>query len=48
MTYYATMLQFKENVWESDKFLNANILGKYYKTKIQKYIDDEQHKHKGG
>ena len=47
MTYYETMLQFKENVLESDKFLNDNILGKFYKTKIQKYIDDEQNKHSG-
>jgi len=48
MTYYETMLQFKENVLESDKFLNDNILGKFYKTKIQKYIDDEQNKNSGG
>ena len=48
MTYYETMLQFKENVFESDKFLNDNILGKFYKTKIQKYIDDEQNKFRGG
>ena len=44
MTYYETMLQFKENVLESDKFINDNILGKFYKTKIQKYIDDEKTK----
>ncbi len=36
MTYYETMLQFKENVLESDKFINDNILGKFYKTKTQK------------
>ena len=48
MTYYETMLQFKENVLESDKFLNDNILGKFYKGKIQKYIDDEQNKYNGG
>ena len=44
MSYYETKLQFTENVLENDKFLNDNILGKYYKTKIQKYIDDEQNK----
>jgi len=44
MTYYETTLQFKENVLESDKFINDNILGKFYKTKIQKYIDDEKTK----
>ena len=44
MTYYETMLQFKENVLESDKFINDNILGKFYKTKIKKYIDDEKTK----
>jgi hypothetical protein len=44
MAYYETMLQFKENVLESDKFLNDNILGKFYKTKIQKYINDANDK----
>ena len=44
MAYYETMLQFKENVLESDKFLNDNILGKFYKTKIQKYINDAKDK----
>ena len=44
MSYYETKLQFTENVLENDKFLNDNILGKYYKKKIQKYIDDEQNK----
>jgi hypothetical protein len=44
MSYYETKLQFTENVLENDKFLNDNILGKFYKKKIQKYIDDEQNK----
>lgn len=47
MTYYETMLQFKNNVLESNKFLNDNILGKFYDKRIQKYIDDEQEKLKG-
>ena len=40
MTYYETQLQFTEKVLESDKFLNDNILGKFYKQKIIKYKDD--------
>ena len=44
MSYYETKLQFTENVLENDKFLNDNILGKFYKKKIQKYIDDEKNK----
>ena len=44
MSYYETKLQFTENVLENDKFLNDNVLGKYYKTKIQKYIDDAENK----
>ena len=44
MSYYETKLQFTENVLENDKFLNDNILGKFYKKKIQKYIDDKQNK----
>ena len=44
MSYYETKLQFNENVLENDKFLNDNILGKFYKKKIQKYIDDKQNK----
>ena len=44
MSYYETKLQFTENVLENDKFLNDNVLGKYYKIKIQKYIDDEKNK----
>jgi len=42
MTYYETMLQFKENVLESDKYLNDNILGKFYKEKIKQYKKDEK------
>ena len=44
MSYYETKLQFTNDVLESDKFLNDNILGKYYKQKIQKYIDDSKNK----
>ena len=44
MSYYETKLQFNENVLENDKFLNDNILCKFYKKKIQKYIDDKQNK----
>ena len=44
MSYYETKLLFTENVLENDKFSNDNILGKYYKKKIQKYIDDEKNK----
>ena len=40
MTYYETQLQFTKKVLESDKFLNDNILGKFYKLKIIKYKDD--------
>ena len=40
MTYYETQLQFTKKVLESDKFLNDNILGKFYKQKIIKYKDD--------
>lgn len=42
MTYYETMLQFKENVLESDKYLNDNILGKFFKEKIKQYNKDEK------
>ncbi len=44
MSYRETMLQFQENVLENDNYVNDNILGKYYKKKIQKYIDDETKK----
>ena len=40
LTYYETALQFQEKVLETDNFLNDNILGKFYKTKIKKYIND--------
>lgn len=42
MSYYETMLQFKENVLEGDKYLNDNILGKFYKEKIKQYKKDEK------
>lgn len=41
MSYRETSIQFKENVLEDDKYLNDNVLGKYYKKRIQKYIEDE-------
>ena len=43
-SYYETKLKFTENVLEKDKCLNDKILGKFYKKKIQKYIDNEQNK----
>ena len=46
MTYYETLLQFKENVLESDKYINDNILGKFYKKTILKYKEDEKTKDK--
>jgi len=46
MTYYETLLQFKENVLESDKYINDNILGKFYKKTILKYKEDEKNKRK--
>jgi hypothetical protein len=46
MTYYETLLQFKENVLESDNYINDNILGKFYKKTILKYKDDEKTKNK--
>jgi hypothetical protein len=47
MTYYETLLQFKENVLESDKYINDNILGKFYKKTILKYKDDAKTKQRG-
>jgi hypothetical protein len=44
MSYRETMLQFQYNVLENDDYINDNILGKYYKKKIKKYIDDEKNK----
>jgi hypothetical protein len=46
MTYYETSLQFQEKVLESDTFINDNILGKFFKTKIKKYREDESNKNK--
>jgi len=46
MSYYETLLQFKENVLESDKYINDNILGKFYKKTILKYKEDEKTKDK--
>lgn len=44
MSYYETKLQFNENVLENNKFINDNILGKYYKKKIELYKNDEHNK----
>jgi len=41
MTYHETALQFQEKVLETDKFLNDNILGKFFKARIIKYKEDE-------
>ena len=42
MTYYETSLQFIFKVLENDKYLNDNILGKFYKEKIKQYINEEK------
>lgn len=36
LTYFETKLQFIESVLEDDKYVNNNILGKFYKGKILK------------
>ena len=41
MTYYETALQFQQKVLETDKYINDNILGKFFKGKIKQYKDDE-------
>ena len=46
MTYYETKLQFVENVLESDKYINDNVLGKFYKKTILKYKQDAKTKNK--
>ena len=46
MTYYETLLQFKEDVLENDKYINDNVLGKFYKKTILKYKEDEKTKNK--
>ena len=46
MTYYETKLQFIENVLESDKYINDNVLGKFYKKTILKYKQDAKTKNK--
>ena len=47
MTYHETALQFHQKVLESDKYINDNILGKFFKGKIKQYKDDES-KHNTG
>lgn len=34
LSYYETKYQFEANVLESDKYLNDNILGKFFKTDV--------------
>ena len=34
LTYYETKYQFQNEVLENDKYLNGNILGRFYKGKI--------------
>jgi hypothetical protein len=46
MTYYETKIQFIENVLESDKYINDNVLGKFYKKTILKYKEDAKTKNK--
>jgi hypothetical protein len=46
MSYYETKLQFIENVLESDKYINDNIAGKFYKKTILKYKEDAKTKNK--
>ena len=47
MTYHETALQFQQKVLEGDKYINDNILGKFFKGKIKQYKDDES-KHNTG
>lgn len=42
MTYYETKLQFVENVLENDKYLNDNILGKFFKKTIKRLKEDDK------
>jgi hypothetical protein len=44
MTYYETKTQFIENVLENDKYINDNVLGKFYKKTILKYKEDAKTK----
>ena len=46
MSYYETKIQFVENVLESDKYINDNIAGKFYKKTILKYKEDAKTKNK--
>ena len=38
MSYYETKHQFMNNVLENDNYLNDNILGKYYRKTLKKYM----------
>ena len=42
MTYLEVREQFSRGVLESDEYLNDNILGKFYKKRIKKFIDDSR------
>ncbi len=41
LTYEETRYLFKLDVLENDKYLNDNILGKFYKSKINKNVTEE-------
>jgi len=38
MSYYETKYQFQRDVLENDNYLNDNVLGKYYRKTLKKYI----------
>lgn len=38
MSYFEVKHQFLNNVLEDDNYLNDNVLGKYYKKTLKKYI----------
>ena len=40
MTYYEVKYQFNLNVLENENYLNGNILGKFHKEKIKKFINN--------
>ena len=41
LTYFETKLQFIESVLEDERYVNNNILGKFYKGKILKNKDND-------
>ena len=38
MSYYETKYQFQMNVLEDDNYLNDNVLGKYFRKTLNKYM----------